>query len=98
LGLAYYLLNHSLIGVTLLVDFEKQLFENDPLDFIHLGNELSLFDILRLRSGYFLDASKPQTSYFSWGGGIKLKFVTFNFARYKLSFTPAWHFDASISI
>ncbi|MBC8215345.1 MAG: PorV/PorQ family protein [Candidatus Marinimicrobia bacterium] len=97
LGLAYYpivLINSSLL---LTIDFEKQVFETSNLDYIHIGNEIGFLNILTFRSGYFLDTDKPFTSYFSWGAGINLKFISLNFVRYEMSLAPTWHFDASIN-
>lgn len=98
IGTAYFPVSSPVFTLLFSIDFEKEIFESSPLDYLHLGDEITLFNIVSLRSGYFLDTNSPTTSYFTFGGGIHLKFFSFNIARYKRSLLPSWHFDGTISL
>jgi hypothetical protein len=98
LGVAYWLLFSDHLSILLSTDLEKQIFESSGLNYIHLGNELRLFRLFSVRMGYFLDTFKQKTSYFTFGGGVNLKFLSINLARYKRSLLPTWHFDGTISL
>ncbi len=98
LGFAYWPVSSNIYSIMLSTDFEKQIFESSTLDYIHLGTEIRILHLFSVRTGYILDTSKPYTSYFSFGGGIHLKYFSINIARYKRSIVPTWHFDGTISV
>ncbi|KAA3610946.1 MAG: hypothetical protein DWQ05_20875 [Calditrichaeota bacterium] len=85
-------------SLTLLTDFEKQFFNDATLDYIHLGQELLIMDMITIRAGYFLDTFEPHTSYKTIGAGLQTKYFSINLARYNRGLQPAWHFDASLSM
>jgi hypothetical protein len=98
LGVGYSPIRSNFVGLLIAIDLEKQLFEDSKLDYIHWGGELRLGRFVSLRGGYFQDTFGPKNSYWTFGGGIHSKFVTFNVARYTRTLLPTWHFDGTISL
>ncbi len=98
LGMDYRLVSSSSLNFLLASDFEKQLFESSTLDYIHLGSEVTALKHFSLRLGYFLDSYAAKTSFFTWGGGIRFRFLSLNFARYNRSLVPTWHFDGTLTL
>jgi len=97
LGFAYWPVSSEAYSLMVSTDFEKQIFESSTLDYIHLGSEFRYL-LFSIRGGYFLDTNAPSTSYFTYGGGIYFKYLTFNVARYKRSLLSTWHFDGTLSL
>ena len=86
--------------LTLLIstDLEKEIFASSALDHIRFGNEIRLLDLFSLRTGYVWDTNKPSTSYFTFGGGVHLKYFSFNVARYERALLPTWQVDGALSL
>ena len=98
LGLTYNVINSNEIGILLGTDLEKRLNESNTLDYLHLGGELKLFRVFNFRMGYFMNTIEDGLSYITYGGGISLKYLSINIARYNRSFQSTWHFDSVISL
>ena len=98
LGLGYWSIATPLVGHLITIDFEKQLFETSLFDFIHLGQELLLADLLAIRFGYNWDTAGPRTSYFTSGFGVRFGPLSFNLARYKRDFKTRTHIDGTLSL
>lgn len=96
-GIGYSPVRSNFVGLLVAVDFEKQLFEDSGLDYVHWGAELRMGRFVSLRGGYFQDTFGPKNSSWTWGGGIHLKFVSLNVARYTRTLLPTWHFDGTFS-
>jgi hypothetical protein len=97
LGLTYNVFSSKPLGIVLGTDFEKRLHESNTLDYLHMGGEIKLFKVLNLRMGYFLNTIENGYSYLTYGGGISLKFLSINVARYNRSLESTWHFDSVVS-
>ncbi len=97
LGFAYSPVQMTPIGVTVAVDAENRLAGATGLQYLHSGTELTLFRLLALRAGYFWDTSAPATSYFTWGAGLRFRFLHLNVARYTRALLPTWQFDGTFS-
>lgn len=98
LGATYLPIRSDALALLLASDFEKQLYESSILQYIHLGGEARILRLLAFRAGYYLDTFGRKTSYHTWGGGIQLKFLSVNVARYTRAILPTWHFDGAISL
>lgn len=98
IGLAYSPIHVGILEFMLASDLEKQLHEPSTLDYVHIGGEAGVGDILRLRAGYFADTFGPKNSYFTCGGGIRMRFLALNVARYTRALLPSWHFDGVLSL
>jgi hypothetical protein len=97
-GVSYIPVSLETFGILIGTDFEKRLNESNNSDYIHLGGEIKIFKVFAIRSGYFLGASDSELSYFTFGGGIALKWLSINIARYNRSLQSTWHFDSIISL
>jgi hypothetical protein len=97
LGVAYSPIRSNFIGLLIEVDLEKQLFEHSMLDYVHWGSEVRMGRFVSLRGGYFEDTYGPKNSYWTWGAGVHLKFVSINVARYTRMLLPSWHVDGTLS-
>ena len=98
LGFTYNIFNSNPLGILIGADFEKRLNESNTLDYLHMGGEIKLFKVLNVRLGYFLNTIENGYSYLTYGGGISLKFLSLNVARYNRSLQSTWHFDSVISL
>lgn len=98
IGLAYSPIQVGILEFKLASDLEKQLHEPSTLDYVHLGGEAGVGGVLRLRAGYFADTFGPKNSYFTCGGGIRMRFLALNVARYTRALLPSWHFDGVLSL
>jgi hypothetical protein len=97
-GVSYTPVALETFGILIGSDFEKRLNESNNSDYVHLGGEIKIFKVLAIRSGYFLGTSDSALSYFTIGGGIALKWLSINVARYNRSLQSTWHFDSIISL
>ena len=97
LGVAYSPIRSTFAGLLVDVDLEKQLFEKSTVDYVHWGGELRLYRLISLRGGYFQDTFGPKNSYWTWGAGFHLKFVSINVARYTRMLLPSWQVDGALS-
>ena len=97
-GVSYIPVSLETFGILIGSDFEKRLNESNNSDYIHLGGEFKIFKVLAIRSGYFFGTSDSALSYFTFGGGIALKWLSINIARYNRSLQSTWHFDSIISL
>lgn len=78
--------NTNAIGLFAHIEFEKEM-EFDRADILKAGNEITLFDILSLRTGvYYIDKSSSRSGdvYFTYGAGLNLPVN--NFTDGKLPF------------
>ena len=98
LGVSYIPVSLETFGILIGSDFEKRLNESNNSDYVHLGGEIKIFRVFAIRSGYFLGTSDSALSYFTFGGGISLKYFSINIARYNRSLQSTWHFDLIISL
>ena len=98
LGFSYNMVTTNQIGVLIGTDYEKRLNESNNSDYLHFGGELKFYKVFNFRIGYFMSAFNEGLSYFTYGGGISLKYISFNFARYNRSIEYAWHFDTVITL
>lgn len=98
LGFTYVPVSLDPIRMVIGSDFEKRLNESSNSDYVHFGGEIRIFKVLAIRSGYFLGTSDSALSYFTFGGGISLKYFSINVARYNRSLQSTWHFDSIISL
>jgi hypothetical protein len=98
LGFNYYHELTNSIGASMLLDFEKRIFDSKTLDYIHIGDDILFFRIFSIRTGYVIDTQNSNTSYFTFGFGAKIKFAAMNISHYKKFLTPAWHIDAKFNV
>lgn len=98
LGVTYWPVFTDLIGSRLSIDMEKRIYDSDQLDFINFGSEALIYRLLSLRCGYNKSLIQNQKSYFTFGFGAKLKFLSLNVSRYNNFLLPSWHFDTKISL
>ena len=98
LGISYLPLVMDDLEVLLAADLVNQLYDAAFLEYAHLGAEIRLLRFWAIRLGYFGDTSAPKTSYYTYGGGFRCKYFTFNIARYNRSLLSTWHFDATLSV
>ena len=97
LGLTYNAVASNAFGMLFGIEYENRFFTSTSANFFHLGGELKLFKILNFRMGYFTQMADDGLSYLTYGGGISLKFLDLNIARYNRSIESTWHFDLVIS-
>jgi hypothetical protein len=98
IGMDYLIYRSNNINAQVVADFENQIFEYSIIDFIHLGTEFTLKNIINIRGGYNAGTSGSEKSFFSYGIGVQLKFLSFNIARYNRSLSPTWHVDGTLSL
>ena len=98
LGLTYNAVSSNAFGMLFGVEYENRFYTSTSADFFHLGGELKLFKILNFRMGYFMQMADDGLSYITYGGGISLKYLNLNIARYNRSIESTWHFDLVISL
>jgi hypothetical protein len=96
-GVAYSPVRTIPIGLMVTADAENQFSEGSTIDNLHWGGELVVLELFALRGGYFQDISGPKTSYWTWGAGLRFRFLHLNFARYTRALLPSWHFDGTFS-
>lgn len=97
LGLAFQAISSPLLSYLIATDFQKEIFESSLLDHIHLGNEIRVYNLFSIRSGYFLNIEHSNAALFTYGVGVQLKYFTLNIARYNRSLQSTWHFDGTVS-
>ena len=97
-GLSYTPLYSNLVSSRLLLDFEKRIYDSDNLDYIHLGGEVLLYNMISLRSGYAINNINSDLSYPTLGVGINYMFIQANISRYKKYLVATWQFDAKINL
>ena len=98
LGISYTPLYSNLVSSRLLVDLEKRIYDSNTLDYIHLGGEVLLYNMISLRSGYVINKINSDQSYPTFGLGIKYLFLYANISRYKKYHVPTWQFDTKINL
>ena len=75
IGVAYTFINTNTLDLILASDFEKHINESSTLDYIRIGSEVNLFNLLNLRFGYVLDTYGIKNSYSTIGAGLNYKFI-----------------------
>lgn len=98
LGISYTPLSSNFVSSRLLVDIEKRIYDSNTLDYIHLGGEVLLLNMVSLRSGYVVNNINSVQSYPTFGLGINYMFFNANISRYKKYLVPTWQFDAKINL
>ncbi len=98
LGLSYCPISSPLISLLIAADFDKEIFEESTLDYIHMGNEIRFLDVFAVQTGYFLDTFEPNTSYFTWGLGFVSKYASVYLARFKRAYLPSTYLDFNLSL
>lgn len=96
IGATYYPVQTPLAGLMIGLDAEKRLYDGGALSYLHYGSELTLLHVLALRAGYSQGTAAGERSFFTFGGGIRLKYFSLNFARYVQAILPTWQFDATL--
>ncbi|MBI2429044.1 MAG: hypothetical protein HYV29_09670 [Ignavibacteriales bacterium] len=94
-GYAYSPVRTYWIGAMLAIDAEEQFSEYSFVDYLHLGTEITLVRIVAARIGYVKDIAGPRNSYWTYGAGLKLKFLHINYARFTRALIPSWHLDGA---
>ncbi len=97
-GASYYPLQSDIAGLMLGIDAEKRLYDGGGLSYLHYGSELTVFRVLALRAGYFQGTASGESSFFTFGAGIRTRFFSLNFARYVQAILPTWQFDGTFSM
>ena len=96
-GLSYWALSTDLISAKLALDFENRIYDSDSFDYIHIGSDFQFYKVFSLRAGYVVNNIDSDLSYFTMGVGAKIKYASFNIARYTKFITPTWNFDIRIN-
>lgn len=97
-GIGYWPVNSNLLSLLFVADFENQIYESSNFDYVHIGSELQIVRMFCVRIGNFIDSKNSDSSFFTWGFGIRTKFLSANIARYKKAIFSSWHFDGTISL
>lgn len=98
IGAIYYPIQTPLAGLMIGVDAEKRLYDGGTLSYLHYGSELTFLNLIALRAGYSRGTTAGENSFFTLGGGIKLKYFSLNCARYVQAVLPTWQFDGTLSM
>lgn len=98
IGATYYPVQIPLVGLMIGIDAEKRLYDGGFLSYLHYGSELTLLRLLSARVGYFQGTAAGESSFFTFGGGIRLSFFSLNFARYVQAVLPTWQFDGTFEL
>jgi hypothetical protein len=96
IGATYYPVQTQLVGLMVGADAEKRLYDSGVLSYLHYGSELTLLHLLAVRAGYSRGTTAGENSFFTFGDGIRLKYLSFNFAPYVQAILPTWQFDATL--
>ena len=98
IGATYYPLQTSLVGLIVGLDAEKRLYDGGTLSYLHYGVGLTLLRILSVRAGYFQGTASGENSFFTFGGGMRFKYFSVNFARCVQAILPTWQFDGRFQL
>jgi hypothetical protein len=98
IGATYYPVQTPLVGVMVGVDAEKRLYDGGTLSYLHYGSELTFLQFIALRAGYSRGTASGENSFFTFGGGVRLKYFSLNFARYVQAILPTWQFDGTFTL